>query len=170
MGTKRSDKAYEWWLHETTRFDYFVLGACLALVGYLASILEPARVGLNAQTAELVSISSMLAAAFAGFKRIEALVVAFKLSHDRLYALEATGALRKASQNPGRSLNTETGDVMTPQEALREAHRQSERAQQFEDMHASWASGAARWYVVRNTALLFGMASLVAARVWRAYG
>jgi len=169
MTTERSDRAYEWWLQETTRFDYFVLGACLATFGYLANAFQPIRLGVNPSTAELASILALLVAVFAGFKRIESSVVALKASHSHLYAQEATGSLLQVVQNPGGSLNLATGDILTQQDAMHRAMEKKQEAAHAEAVHAKWATKAKYWYRIRNVALLAGLVGLLAARIWRAY-
>lgn len=69
-----------------SKLDYFILGATLAICGYLAQTNPYGRLGLNKETFLLGSLLIFAATAVAGFKRIEATITAVRLN---AFALEA---------------------------------------------------------------------------------
>ena len=70
------------------RFDNFVLGALLAVCAYLGQSNPYAPFGLNAETIYFLSLASFVLSAFFGFKRIEYVIVVYRLNHQLLDARE----------------------------------------------------------------------------------
>jgi len=170
MSTARSDRVYEWWLQETTKFDYFVLGAALALVGYITSTLKPESIETGPALLQGGSLVAILASAIGGFKRIEASLSTLQANHRKLHALEGAGNLLRATEGPGPYLNNETGDFVTRDQAIQRAKELKTLAKQIDEVGAKWADRAKRRYTFRNRALLFGLGGLAAAWLWRATG
>jgi hypothetical protein len=169
VSTDRSDKAYEHWLDAAQKFDYFVTGVCLALVGYLASTLHPSRIGFDSQTLELASVIAILAAAFCGLKRIEATVTALGAAQRRLYREESAGSLAAAASKGDVLLNQSTGEVLTADDALARAQVHRSAVPVVKSAQDQSASASEQWYDWRNRLLIGGLFALVAARVWGAY-
>lgn len=170
MSLERSDKVYESWLQASQKFDYFVAGVCLALVGYLANAFNPAPVGANASTLELGGVLSILLAAFAAFRRIEAHIRMLRLMHQRLFRQEAAGALTSAAATGESLINKSTGDIFSAEHALELARSHSEIANNADELIEKRKGAVEFWYVARNWLLLFGLLALVAAKVLAAYG
>lgn len=75
------------------RFDQFVLGALLAICAYLAQSNSYARIGCNAETVLFLSLLFFVASAFFGFKRIEQVIVLYRINADYLHAVETKDAV-----------------------------------------------------------------------------
>ena len=170
MSLERSDKVYDSWLQASQKFDYFVAGVCLALVGYLANAFDPAPVGMNASTLELAGVLSILLAAFAAFRRIEAHIRMLRLMHQRLFRQEAAGALTSAAASGGTLINKSTGDIFSAEEALKLARNHSEIANIADEFIDKRKGAVEFWYAARNWLLMLGLLALVAAKVLGAYG
>lgn len=67
-----------------TKLDYFILGATLAICGYLAQTNPYGRLGINKETFLLGTLLLFAASAVAGFKGIEANVKMIRLNADAL--------------------------------------------------------------------------------------
>ncbi len=70
------------------RFDSFILAALLAICAYLGQSNPYAPLGLNSETIHFLSLASFVLAAFFGFKRIEYVIVGYRLNHQLLKARE----------------------------------------------------------------------------------
>jgi len=70
------------------RFDNFVLAALLAVCAYLGQSNPYAPFGLNSETIFFLSLASFVSSAFFGFKRIEYVIVGYRLNHQLLEARE----------------------------------------------------------------------------------
>lgn len=70
------------------RFDNFVLAALLAVCAYLGQSNPYAPFGLNGETIFFLSLASFVFSAFFGFKRIEYVLVGYRLNHQLLDARE----------------------------------------------------------------------------------
>ena len=70
------------------RFDNFVLAGLLAVCAYLGQSNPYAPIGLNAETVYLLSLASFVLSAIFGFKRIEYVIVGYRLNYQLLDARE----------------------------------------------------------------------------------
>ena len=70
------------------RFDNFVLAAILAVCAYLVQSNPYAPFGFNAETIYFLSLVSFVMSAVFGFKRIEFVIVGYRLNHQLLDAHE----------------------------------------------------------------------------------
>ncbi|HSS50357.1 MAG TPA: hypothetical protein VLX28_15580, partial [Thermoanaerobaculia bacterium] len=109
MGEQTSTKTFELWLEAAQKFDYFMTGLTAAIVGYLAPMLQPKRLGWNPQTVELLALILLLAAVLAGLKRIEASVCVLSVGVARLQQGEAAEELYQAMTS-GALLSREKGE------------------------------------------------------------
>jgi len=143
MSTDRSDKAYENWLEGAQKFDYFVTGVCLTLISYLAGTLKAGTIGLNSNSLLLLSIVSILGAAIAGLRQIEAHVTLLGLVHARLYREEKAGNLVSAAVEGRSLLNTQTGEVFGADRAMLRAHSARKSLPNIEQQQDKWGEGIA---------------------------
>jgi len=67
------------------KLDYFILGATLAICGYLAQTNPYGKLGVNKETFLLGSLLIFAASAVLGFKRIEATIITIRMN---AFALE----------------------------------------------------------------------------------
>ena len=66
------------------RFDNFILAALLAVCAYLGQSNPYAPLGFNAETIYFLSLASFVLSAFFGFKRIEYVIVGYRINHQLL--------------------------------------------------------------------------------------
>jgi hypothetical protein len=169
MSDPRSVRVYFAWLDASQRFDYFVTGVSVAMVGYLASTVKADPYSVSS-TLEVLALILILASAYVGLRRIEATLVAMQLDGKRLASGEAAGALKYIHRTGGRSLRTSTGEIIEANEAGRRANEQTAFSADVERLEQQWMDRAAGRYRWRNLLLLSGILVLVSARVVHAYG
>ena len=169
MSTERSDQAYQSYIEALQKFDYFIVGVSIALVGYLGAALRPIGLGWNPATIELAAIASMLLSAVAGLKRIEANVSLLGASQKRLYEQEAAGALKSAALQGGPALNKGTGEFLSPGDLLAKAQYHEVGAEVVAKHVGRLERWSGRWYRARDLFLVLGLALLVLARLLAAY-
>ncbi len=169
MGTERSDKAYAAYVEASQKFDYFVVGLSVALVGYLGAGFRAVPLGWNPPTVELAAIAALLLSAIAGLKRIESNVTLLGTSQRRLWEQEAAGGMKSAAMGGGPALNKGTGQVLGSAQLITEAYRHQIVAEVMTRQLEQIAQQCDRWYRVRNFLLVFGLALLVLARLLVAY-
>ena len=165
MSIERSDRIYLTYLEASQKFDYFVAGVGLALVGYLGARFEAVPIGWNPSTIELGAIAALLASAVAGLKRIETNVTLLGVMHKRLYEEEAAGALTGAAGGGGPGLNKATGEVLSLAELLYKAKYHEVGAEVIAETLRELARWSVFWYRARNTLLLLGLGLLVLGRI-----
>jgi len=169
VSTERSDRVYFSYLEASQRFDYFVVGASLALVGYLGSAYSPARLGWNSATIELAAIALLLFSAIAGLKRIETSLTLLAGMQRRLRAEETAGTMAGVATSGTPALNKATGEILWPADALEKAQRHKVGAEVIAKKLDSMPEWSGRWYRIRNLLLILGLALLVLARVSEPY-
>ena len=162
--TERSDQVHAQYVEAIQKYDYFVAGVSLALVGYLGRAFQPAHIGWNAATVELLSIVALLVSAISGLKRVETNVTLLATSHRRLYEQEAAGATASAAASGGMAINRSTGDVSSPAQLAQDAQSHYTFAQVADEACERLKTKTGRWYRVRNRSLWAGLVLLVLAR------
>lgn len=119
MATERSDKIHDSYQESSEKFDYFIVGASFALLGYLGAQYRSTALGWNPSTIELASLITFLLSALAGLKRVEVNVMLLELTHRKLYEGEMAGAMVSGAASSGPALNEATGKVMSQSEMIR---------------------------------------------------
>jgi hypothetical protein len=169
MPTDRSDKLYTNWRESTEKFDYFILGVISALCAFIGQGYKASKLGLNANTLELIALLLLVLAAVAGFRRIEKTLLVTFINHRQLHAYEARGGMI-AKMPEGRTLiNEATGQTYSPQEAVQRVAELTKSIEQFELQLEPIKKAAMRQYHLRNGLTLIGFLLLLGARVWSAY-
>jgi hypothetical protein len=84
----RSLDVYKAYREAQDKFDMYVLGAVLAICAYLGQSMPYARLGINAESMFLLSLLTFVTSAYFGFRRIELMIVGYRLNHSYLDALE----------------------------------------------------------------------------------
>ncbi|MBD2835973.1 hypothetical protein ID144_02825 [Pseudomonas sp. JM0905a] len=87
----RSESLHAVYTDAISKFDHFLMGATLAVCGYLAQSNPYAKLGLNLPTLYLISLVFFALAAFCCYKRLEHTIV---LLSDNVGMLEAHEAER----------------------------------------------------------------------------
>ena len=169
MSDNRSDKLFASYLEASQRFDYFVVGAAVALVGYLGARFAAVRLGWNPATIELASLGSLLAAVVCGLKRIETYVEVMKLNQKRLLEEESVGSLTSAAASGAPALNHSTGEILGPGQLMYKAEYHKVGVEVLSEMLDKEAKWSGYWYRARDFFLVLGLLLLVLARVAQAY-
>lgn len=169
MTKGRSEAAWHAWRESSDKFDYFVTGIALALVGYLGSELEPVRLGWNGSTLEVASVILFLGSAIAGLRRIETNVLLVGLMQRQLSHQERAGALTDAGLKAGLFINRATGEVFTGTQAQAGAQASTELADELTPKLKREAGRSERLYRWRNWLLVGGIVALIASRLAPAY-
>lgn len=169
MTTERSDAVWDAWRDSSDKFDYFVTGLALALVGYLGADLEPVRLGLNSATVEVASVLSFLGAAITGLLRIETNVSVLGATQRRVYLEEMAGSMTDAALKPGTHLNTATGEVMTAATASLRAQAATQAAGKVGEKLETEADRSEHLYTARTWLLSGGLVLLIVSRILPAY-
>lgn len=175
MATERSDTLYQSYLEAVNKFDYFVLGISLALVGYLAESLSIGPlVWLDSSTVELASIVALLVSAVCGFKRIESGVQFLRLNTAYLRKGEEAGTLKSSAVKSGfRSawgINESTGELLSPGEAMRRGKIAEMIAEGVKEKLNEETEAGGVWYKARNVFLFLGLGGVIVARIMEGYG
>lgn len=124
---------------ESMGFDRFILGATLAACAYMAQTIPFGPLGHNIETMYLWTLAVMAAAAFFGFKRIEAVIEMVKYNSQYLADLE-------------------TGKVKT-----------EERFDRYQVALKSKSHRTLSFYKARNTTLFMSFTCYVATKVFATY-
>jgi hypothetical protein len=124
---------------ESMGFDRFILGATLAACAYMAQTIPFGPLGHNIETMYLWTLAVMAAAAFFGFKRIEAVIEMVKYNSQYLADLE-------------------TGKVKT-----------EEHFDRYQATLKSKSRRTLSFYKARNTTLFMSFTCYVATKVFATY-
>jgi hypothetical protein len=84
----KSEEIHKTFRDASDRFDHFVLGALLAICAYLVQSNPYAKIGLNVETLYFISLAIFVCASIFGFRRIEQVIVLYRINHSLLYATE----------------------------------------------------------------------------------
>src|SRR5437016_14429043 len=107
-------KAYDNYREASQRFEYFVLGLCVAVVAYAGQTLRPERFGLNSYIVEIGAILLLIACVALGLKRVEK-IIAFHAANLRVLEFkERRSALAKFVLEGGSRVNPETSELWRP--------------------------------------------------------
>lgn len=169
MSTDRSDTVYGYWREASEKFDYFVTGLALALVGYLGADMNSVRIGVTPEGMQAIAAVLLLLSAGAGLKRLEVSVAIYKIMHMRLYSEESAGAIGAAAAGGGTLYNASTGAYVSPEHAAYQYHYHRAGVQVTKEQLDGLVASATRWYSVRNGFLMAGLVVLVSSRVLPAY-
>ncbi|NOT09866.1 MAG: hypothetical protein HOP28_16860 [Gemmatimonadales bacterium] len=165
MSTDRSDRVYFSWLDSAAKFDYYVTGVALALVGFLGATFTIGRFGLNPSTLELGALGAFLAATIVGFKHLESQVSFLSAMHRRLYEEESAGAIASAASQGRTMLNTSTGRVYSTLQLVEQLYSHKVGTTAASERLDELVVILKRRYRNRNAFLLGGFCLLVLARI-----
>lgn len=168
MTTERSDALFEKWRESTEKFDYFVLGVLGAMFAYVSQGYKPEKLGLNPGTLELAALLTLVLAAVAGFRRIEATNQATLINQRILHANERRGVMTQVVQR-GPGLNTQTGRTYTPEFATQQIPQINKHIEQLEPQLKITQDRALYSYKGRNYLTIVGFLLLLGAKLWTAY-
>ena len=162
----RADWLYASWMDKVEKFDYFIGGGALALVGYLAPRLQLPQAGLTwGPGLEIAALAAILCSAFCALRRIEAGTLLTYLNSQRIASLQSAGTLMGVVGSGQTALNTRTGEIVEPSDAWKRANEEHQKAQSADAKFDEWAARARGWYRWRDRLLMAGLLLLVGSRV-----
>src|SRR6266403_1086339 len=160
-----SAKAYENYREASQRFEYFVLGLCVALVAYAGQTLQPERFGLTSYTVEIVAILLLITCVAIGLKRVEK-IIAFHGANLRVLEFkERRSALAKFVLEGGRRVNPETSELWQPEDMKKQIAEFDKIIPEFEKNLNDLNETLVHLYSWRNCLLISGLIGLVASKV-----
>ena len=153
------------------RFEYFIVGASLALCAYVGYTLHPEKLTfLSAYTMEVVSLALLILSAGVGLKRIESLVQISRLNGQLLDAIENRGAVMAAKPNPeGLIVVKYPGRLLTIEAAANWVRELNDKIKVLHHMIEKETTKAESVYKWRNRLLLIGFCGLVLSKVLTPY-
>jgi hypothetical protein len=168
MAGEHSAKAYDYWRQASEKFDYFVTGLSGALVAYIGQTIEPHRIGLSAESAELAALGLLAASVVAGFKRIETNVTFLSIMQKDAKNDETKNELRSIS---GHALVVDlaSGLPLSPGEIAARITKHEVVSKAAEEKLDELKAQSVSWYRWRNRLLMAGFAALVIAKLLPAY-
>ena len=163
------DNAYSNYLEASQRFDYFVAGISIAIVGYLGSRFTATPIGWNASTVELASLISLLASAFSGLKRVQTIVYLLKSTQQHIREVDSAAAFTEAATAGQTAIDYAAGQALSARDlAVRgETHRGN--AESYKKLQQDLGVLTSRWSLFRDRLLIFGLSLLILARLVAAY-
>ena len=153
------------------RFEYFIVGASLALCAYVGHTLHPEKLTfLSAYTMEVISLALLIISAGVGLKRIESLVQIRRLNGQLLDAIEKRGAVMTTKPfSEGLIIVKNPGRLLTSEEAASWVRELNDKIQILHHMIEKETSRAESVYKWRNRLLLIGFCGLVLSKILTPY-
>ena len=153
------------------RFEYFIVGASLALSAYVGHMLHPEKLTfLSPYTMEVVSLALLILSAAIGLKRIESLVQISRLNGQLLDAIEKRGAVMTTKPfSEGLIIVKNPGRLLTSEEAANWVRELNDKIQVLHHMIENETTRAESVYKWRNRLLLISFCGLVLSKILTPY-
>lgn len=165
MSERPSTQLIERHAESTRRFDYFVTGIALALVGWLGGRSGPIVLSHPADIGYLASLVCLLGAAFSGLKRIEASNTGVRLNALALIGEETAATRQRAVQGPGTLVDASTGAELEREEIKASIVEQLRLAKDARSLLEKTSEASRRWYRMRTWLLVAGLLLLIVGRL-----
>ena len=164
-----SAKTYDNYREASQRFEYFVLGLCVAVVAYAGQTLQPERFGLNSYTVEIGAILLLIACVALGLKRVER-IIAFHGANLRVLEFKGRrSALAKFVLEGGSRVNPETSEPWRPDDMKKQIAEFDKIVPELEKNLGDLNQALVRLYSWRNWLLISGLIGLVASKILAPY-
>lgn len=161
-----NDKLFFHWSESSQKFDYYAVGLVATAVVYLAGKYEPARLGWNPATIDLLAIVALLIAFFAGLIRLQMTVTILRVTND-LVAREARLTELKGRRLPDAAATAEqlANETLLAKSAAALPGIIAKAKKKRDELAAAcaWA------YAVRDVGLMLGMSFMVLSKFAAAY-
>lgn len=153
------------------RFEYFIVGASLALCAYVGYTLHPEKLTfLSGYTIEVVSFVLLILSAGVGLKRIESLVQISRLNGQLLDAVEKRGAIMSSKpDSEGLIVVKNPGRLLTSEAAANCVRELNDNIPVLHHMIETETTRAEKLYKWRNRLLLIGFCGLALSKVLTPY-
>jgi len=162
-------KAFDNYREASQRFEYFVLGLCVAVVAYAGQTVQSERFGFNSHTVEIGAILLLIACVALGLKRVEK-IIAFHGANLRLLEFkEKRSALAKFVLEGGSRVNPETSECWQPDDMKKQIAEFDKIIPELEKELSNLNEALVRLYVWRNWLLIVGLTGLVVSKVLAPY-
>lgn len=165
---ERSIQVYGWAQESAEKFDYFLCGVTGGLFAYLGEHYTPRKLEFGISAFEPLALCLLVAAFFAGLRRIEYCSTAKRLNHDYLDAAEKAGKLTQAlakCSGSGPFYNSDGGEFTNLQELAAKRDCYMESKELFERSVEKVKDKANTAYKVRNSLLYFGFLALLLSKL-----
>jgi hypothetical protein len=164
MALERSDHIYDKWLEGIQKFDYFVLGVTLGLIGYLGANTPASALGWNVDTLQITSLAVLLLSAFCGLKRIASVVTLLSIMQRRLHHEESFAQHTDMAVKGGIHVNHSTGETLTPAAVHERTEKLSNLLEKITQDQDKWLAHTETWRACRDWLLIGGLSLIVFGR------
>jgi hypothetical protein len=165
MADERSTELIARHAEATEKFDYFVTGITLALLGWLGGRTGPLHLRDPADICYLLALVVLLGSAFAGLKTLETKNTALRLNALALLGEETASWHQQAAHSRGMLVDAESGKQLDRMEVLNSAQEQLKLAKQARQLLEEVSNKSVRWYSARSWFLMVGLAFLILGRI-----
>lgn len=166
----RSLIAYEHYRDASIRLEYFMTGLIGALCAYIAQQMHPQKLAISPYTLELISLLILSFSLFLSFKRLEQIILIYRLGHHILDYSEKKGSLVSGLKLDSTSIiNVLTGDILTRDEAMRQISNFSQQIVACEKEIHKKNKYTKLFYNWRNRLIYIGFIILILSKVLSAY-
>jgi len=168
MGEDKIFAAWEAWLRESTKYDYYVLGITGFICAYIARgfVVQPVRIAPN--TLELFALFTLIGSFICGFIRVQQTVGLLRIGIEKEEAIQKLRVLREAQAMPA-IVKDSTGTKVSAGE-LAVAHRVLPLlVDGCDDASNKTIDISSRAFTWRNILLVLGGIMMLASKVWYAY-
>lgn len=169
MTEKRAMPMFAHWRASAEKLDYFILGICAGLSGYLGTHYEPSALGINPSSAELISLLLFGSATAAGLMRLRNGVAYWGAQYLFIESAEKGAQLKTLlASGTGLAIIDASGDVISRDQAAEKASDLVARAEAAEAERAKWKPRFEVWYNVRDRLLVAGIVFYLGSKLWAA--
>jgi hypothetical protein len=147
------------------RFEYFLLGISIALCAFVGQTLKPEKLGWNAYTVQIASVTALIASVVFGFLRVQAMIATSGLNLEIVERQTKRIRLLK-----GKPMFDETTGL-APNDFQRDytASEINREIEMFRKHLDSALRGTRRWFLWQKAFLALGFGGLLAAKILEPY-
>lgn len=173
MALETIQNSYNDWKEATQKFDYFILGASLALFAYEAERWKPVQLSWSSGTVELCGIVFILISILCGFLRIDCLSKLFYRSYVNLIAeavskkLEGSILMYDSFEDV---IDSKTGAKVPKSKIEADAKFANTTLVKSKTRLESLQTWSTRYVLWRNATLALGFLLLLLAKIMVPYG
>jgi hypothetical protein len=162
-------QAFEHYREASQRFEYFILGASIALIAYAGQALTPQKIGANAYTVEITGILLIIAAVLISLKRLEKLISGLQITVRLVDSQDHRALLAKAFIEGRNRSDLGRGELWKPDDMKKQIAEYDKIIPHYEKTIEEINLVAFRFYRRRNWLLVCGFLALFAGRILEAY-
>jgi hypothetical protein len=160
-----TDKLFYHTRESAQKFEYYLLGVTVVVLGYEGKMIIPERLGANSYTIEIIGIFILVLSVVAGFRHIESMIATSSLNHEILSRESKRARLAKGKF----AYENFTGKELTIEEKERALFELRNQVDRLTPALEGWIVSSYRWNRVRMWLLLAGFVALLAAKILKPY-